>query len=99
MLTITAYSVEVVKDPFGILAGQRYEFILDIEVPEDDELYTPNGLYLRVIYSVEESGARIAKVDFHESSTDKYLDYDLEEDEIQLVDAFCKENLPESQTK
>ncbi|MFD1954688.1 DUF6509 family protein [Paenibacillus thailandensis] len=31
-MTITEYSVEQIKDPFGIVPGARYEFILNIEV-------------------------------------------------------------------
>ena len=39
-MNITEYTVEQIKDPTGILAGRRYEFLLNIEVPEEDELYT-----------------------------------------------------------
>ncbi len=46
MFTMTSYTVELVKDPFGILTGQRYEFLIDIEVEEDDELI----LGKRIIY-------------------------------------------------
>ncbi|NOU96679.1 pullulanase [Paenibacillus sp. LMG 31456] len=94
-ITITAFSVEQVKDPFKILTGERYEFILDIEVPEDDELYSESGLYIRVIYRVEESLTGILRYEIFERNTAKYLDFDLEEDEEALLSAFCKENLPE----
>jgi hypothetical protein len=97
MLTITTYTVELIKDPFGILAGKRYEFLLDIEVPEDDELYTENGLYLRVIYSVEESRMGIVKYEIHEKLTEKYLEFDMEDDEVQIVEAFCKEHASEAE--
>lgn len=89
MITITSYTVERVKDPFGILTGTRYEFLLDIEVEEDDELYTDKGLYIRVIYTVEESASRIAKYELYEKSTQQYLDFDLEEDELAIVNEFC----------
>lgn len=92
MLTITEYSVELVKDPFGILTGKRYEFILDIEVPEDDELFSENGLYVRVIYGVEENRSRIVKYEIFEKSTDKYVDVELEDEEMAAIEAFCKEN-------
>jgi hypothetical protein len=95
MLTITGYRVESVKDPFGILVGERYEFLLDIEVPEDDELHSENGIYIRVIYSVEEDRTRMIKYELFEKSTDRYLEFDMEEDEEKLVEAFCKENLPQ----
>ena len=31
MITITEYTVNKLNDPFGILAGDRYEYSLDIE--------------------------------------------------------------------
>ncbi|OXM82741.1 DUF6509 family protein [Paenibacillus rigui] len=97
MLTITGYSVEFIKDPFGILAGKRYEFLLDIEVPDDDELYSESGLYIRVIYLVEEGRTGIVKYELYERNKDQYLDFDLEEEELQLVDAFCKEHVQEAE--
>jgi hypothetical protein len=96
MLTVAGYSVEQIKDPFGILAGKRYEFILDIEVPEDDELYSSNGLYIRVIYSVEDHRTGIVKYEIFERTTDQYLEFELEDDETAVVEAFCKERLSEA---
>ncbi|TDF93882.1 pullulanase [Paenibacillus piri] len=93
-MTITAYSVEQVKDPFAILPGERYEFKLDIEVPEDDELYSEQGLYVRVIYRVEEGRTGVVKYEIFERETEHYLDFDLEEEEEALIDGFCKEHLP-----
>jgi hypothetical protein len=94
---ITSFSVEKVKDPFGIIAGTRYEYILDLEIDEEDELYSENGVYLRVIYSVEEGKSRIVKYELYERSTDRYLEFDLEEDELAEVDAFCRDHLAESE--
>jgi hypothetical protein len=96
MLTITSYNVELVKDPFGILTGQRYEFLLDIEVPEDDELHSEKGLYIRAIYSVEESKSGIVKYDVHEQQTEQYLDFDLEDEELRLLNDFCQSHLSEA---
>lgn len=96
-MNITSYSVEFIKDPFGILSGKRYEFVLDIEVDEEDELYSDKGLYVRVIYSVEEAGSRIVKYEIFERGTDQYLEFDMEDDEIAVVDAFCKEHYQEAQ--
>jgi hypothetical protein len=97
MLTITGFSVEKIKDPFGILAGERYEFILDIEIPDDDELYSESGLYIRVIFRVEESQTSMLRYEIFERSTDKYLDFDLEEDEENILQAFCKEHYTEAE--
>ncbi|CAM4500851.1 hypothetical protein FHS16_005632 [Paenibacillus endophyticus] len=92
MFTITEYSSELVKDPYGILTGKRYEMVLDLEVEEDDELYQEEGISLRVIFVVEEAGSRVAKYEFLTRATNAYLDFELEEDEEQTVLAFCAEH-------
>jgi hypothetical protein len=97
MVNVTAYTVEQVKDPFGILEGKRYEFILELEVDEDDELYSERGVSLRVIYSVDGASERIVKHDLTEGGTGRYLEFDLEEDELEEVAAFCKEHLSEAE--
>ncbi|OXL81854.1 pullulanase [Paenibacillus sp. SSG-1] len=95
MLTITEYEAEKIKDPFRILQGTRYEFKLDIEVPDDDELYTENGLYVRVIYKVDEDQSAVVKYEIYEKTTGQYLDFDLEEDEVELLENFCRDHLDE----
>ncbi|RFB18808.1 pullulanase [Bacillus sp. HNG] len=92
-MNITGYSVEKLNDPTGILEGDRYEFFLDIEVPVDDELYSENGIELKVIYAVDQKGERIAQYYFYERGTEKVLDFELEEDEEIAVNMFCKEHL------
>ncbi|MBP1965285.1 DUF6509 family protein [Paenibacillus aceris] len=96
MFTITSYTVEVIKDPFGILSGQRYEFLIDIEVEEDDELYSESGLYIRAIYNVDEGKSGLLKYELYEKTTQIYLDFDLEDDEVAAVEAFCKEHVLEA---
>lgn len=90
MFTVTEYSAELMKDPFGILTGERYEFLLDLDVPEDDELHHEDGVSLRVIYVIEGADARMAKYEFLTTSTNAYIDFELEEDEEKMVLAFCK---------
>ncbi len=97
MFTITAYTVEYIKDPFGILPGKRFEFMLEIDVPEEDELYSENGLCLRVIYREQEGRTGIVKYEFIERNTNKYLDFELEAEEEAFVDAFCKDHYPEAE--
>lgn len=97
MVAITEYSVEMVKDPFGILKGKRYEFIIDVDVDEDDELYTEQGVALRVIYGVDEEKQGIVKYDILERSTEKPLDFDLEDEELEELETFCKEHWPEAE--
>lgn len=94
MLTITEYSAELVKDPFKILAGQRYEFLLYLDIPEDDELYSEHGIYVKLVYKMDEGQGSIVNYDLIERTTEKILDFDMEEDEEAEVAAFCKENLP-----
>lgn len=96
MFTITSYTVEIIKDPFGILSGQRYEFLIDIEVEEDDELFSESGLYIRAIYNVDEGKSGLLKYEIYEKTTQLYLDFDLEDDEVAVVEAFCKEHVLES---
>ncbi|BFT70632.1 MULTISPECIES: DUF6509 family protein [Paenibacillus] len=96
MFTITSYTVEVIKDPFGILSGQRYEFLIDIEVEEDDELYSESGLYIRAIYNVDEDKSGLLKYELYEKTTQIYLDFDLEDDEVAAVEAFCKAHVLEA---
>jgi hypothetical protein len=95
MLTITNYSADLVKDPFGILSGKRYEFLLDVEVPEDDELYSENGIFARVIFKAEENQTGIVSYDLIEKTTNRVLEFDMEADEEAALAEFCKEHLPE----
>lgn len=96
MLTITNYSAELVKDPFGILSGKRYEFLLDLEIPEEDELHSEHGIYARVIFRADENQTDIVSYDFIEKSTDRVLDFDMDDEEAAVIAEFCREHLPES---
>lgn len=96
MVEISAYSVERVKDPFGILSGERYEFFLDLEIDEEDELYTEAGVTARVLYKVEAENGTIVKCELLDRASEKPLDYDLEDDELEAVGAFCREHLSEA---
>ncbi|PLR98835.1 DUF6509 family protein [Bacillus sp. T33-2] len=89
-MEITGHTVELLEDPFGLLEGDRYEFFLNIEVEEEDELYSENGLLLKVIFS----GNSILQYYFIEKTTEKVLDFALEEDEEEDVKAYCLNNLP-----
>ncbi|TQR17287.1 DUF6509 family protein [Psychrobacillus soli] len=96
-MKITSYEVEKIKDPTGIIAGDRYEFLLGIEVPEDDELFDEdNSLDLRVILAVVETEERIVQYHFLNRSNGNVLDFALEEEEEAEVLAFCKEHYKEA---
>jgi hypothetical protein len=92
-MEITGHTVELLEDPFGVLNGDRYEFFLQIAVDEEDELYTENGLLLKVIFSIVNEEPKILQYYFIERSTENILDFALEEDEEVLVKDYCKENL------
>jgi uncharacterized protein (UPF0128 family) len=96
MFTIDEYSVELLKDPFGILEGNRYEFILNLSVDEEDELYTEKGVYLRVIFTVKNNHKKISQYSFHESTSELYLEFELEEDEEKVIYSFCEEHFSEA---
>lgn len=85
--------MEQIKDAFGILSGQRYEFVIEVEVEEDDELYTENGLHIRVLYLVDEEKTGLLKYELIEKVTNRYIDLELEEDEVQAVADFCKKHV------
>ena len=63
-MNITEYTVEQIKDPTGIITGDRYEFYLNIEVPEDDDLAEEQGLQLKVLYGVDENLQRFLIIIF-----------------------------------
>jgi len=88
-MEITNYVFEEIKDPTGIMVGKRYEFLLDVEVDEDDELYTEGGLELRVILATDDNGERIAHYSFIDKLSRNVLEFGLEDDEEAEVLAFC----------
>ncbi|WP_458413577.1 DUF6509 family protein [Schinkia sp. CFF1] len=92
-MEITGHTVERLEDPTGILTGDRYEFILQIEVPEDDELYSEQGVYLKAIIAVEDETTRVAQYQFFEKGTNGYIDLELEDDEKELIADYCRQHL------
>ncbi|WP_413309453.1 DUF6509 family protein [Bacillus sp. 1P10SD] len=94
-LNITGHEVEKLEDPFGLLSGDRYEFFLELDVDEEDELYSEKGIGIKVIYVSDENRDKITNYYFYERGSEKVLDFALEEDEEELVLAYCKENIVE----
>lgn len=92
-MEITNYGFHKIQDPTGIIEGDRYEFLLDVEVEEDDELYTAGGLELRVILAVGEKGARIAHYTFADKLARQTLEFALEDDEEAEILAYCEGKL------
>jgi hypothetical protein len=92
-VNITRHDFEQLKDPTGILSGERYEFIIHFEVEEDDELFSENGLYIKLIFAVEGEETRIAQYQLFENITNKQLDFELEDEELQTFHDFCRQNV------
>jgi hypothetical protein len=92
-MNITGHTVEKVEDTTGIIVGDRYEFFLNVEVEEDDELYSENGLYIKVILAVDQNETRVVQYQIHEKETEKYIDLALEDDEVQLLHDYCKQHI------
>lgn len=94
-MNITGHTVEKLEDPFGLLTGDRYEFFIDLDVDEEDELYSEKGVGIKVIYAIDDNGPKISHYHFFEKETEKVLDFALEEDEEELINAYCQQNLGE----
>lgn len=92
-MEITNHVVDKMNDPTGIIEGDRYEFFLDVEVEEDDELFTEGGLELRLILALDEKNERIVQYHFADKVSREVLDFALEDDEVAEVIAYCKNAL------
>lgn len=91
-MEITAFAIEEIKDPTNIIEGKRFEFLLDIEVDEEDELYTEAGVEVRVIVAQQEDVC-VLNYFLIDKGTNDYLDFALEEDEEAEILAFITEQL------
>jgi hypothetical protein len=96
-MNLSLESIEKLDDPFGILTGERYELFFDLEVLEDDELYHEAGLWLKVIYIVEDAHSRVSHYHIYEKDTNKFVDIGLEEEEEVLVKQMCEKALSEEE--
>ena len=92
-MNITQFSIEEILDPTKIIEGKRYEFLLDVEVDEEDELYSTAGLEIRVIVGVIDDIVRIVNYFIIDKANNEFLDFALEEDEEAMILEFCKEEL------
>ena len=88
-MEFSKHTIEQLDDPTGILSGDRYEINLHVEVDQEDELYTEQGIYIKVIYAVEENASRIAQYQIFENNTNKYLDFILEDEELEELQKYC----------
>ncbi|MCM3767880.1 DUF6509 family protein [Neobacillus niacini] len=91
---VTGHTVEKLEDPFGLLSGERYEFFLELDVDEEDELYSEKGIGLRVLLGIKANESKILNYHFFEKGSDTVLDFALEDDEEELVLQYCMEHIP-----
>ncbi len=91
-MEITAFSVEEIKDPTNIIEGKRFEFLLDIDVDEEDELYSEAGIEVRVIVAQQET-VKVLNYFLMDKGTNEILDFALEEEEEAALLAFVTEQL------
>lgn len=93
-MEIKQFSVEEIKDPTNIIEGKRFEFLLDLDIDEEDELYTEAGIEIRVLVGQKAEGEIFILNYFLINKGDNsYLDFELEEDEEAMILNFCKEEL------
>ncbi len=90
MITITEFEGQKINDQFGILPGDRYEFIFYLDIPEDDELFNEAGIYARVLFVVDGDKKEILNYHLAERSEGKVLEFDLEDEELQLLKESCE---------
>ena len=96
-MEITAFSIEEIKDPTNIIEGKRYEFLLDVEVDEEDELYSAAGIEIRVIAGQKDEEVRVLNYFLTDKADDKMLDFALEEEEEAMILTFVREKLNKQQ--
>ncbi|MEK4227993.1 DUF6509 family protein [Solibacillus sp. FSL H8-0538] len=92
-MDITHFSVEEILDPTNIIEGKRFEFLLDVEIDEDDELYMEAGIEIRVLIGQKDEEVRLVSYFIIEKAGNEYLDFALEDEEEAMILAFCKEQL------
>ncbi|KGR87222.1 DUF6509 family protein [Lysinibacillus odysseyi] len=97
-MEIGAFSVEEIKDPTNIIEGKRYEFLIDIEVDEEDELYSEAGIEARVIVGQKEEEVRILNYFLLDKGDNEIIEFALEEEEEEMLLHFVQEELKQEDT-
>lgn len=96
-MQIESYEVERIKDPTGIIKGDRYEFLVGLVYDEEDELFEESSsIDVRIIFADDANGQRIVQANFVDRSSGKVLDFELEEDELNELQEFCSARYQEA---
>lgn len=94
MLEIKHHTFKEEKNEFGLIKGKRYEFQLDVTVPEDDPLHAIKALMLCVLFDVEEKeGPHIYRYWFFDGVTGSTYNDALKEEEEEIIVSYCKQQL------
>ena len=91
-MEINEYTVDKLVDPTGVISGDRYEFRLYIMLDEEDELYSEGGTGIRAIFAVDQGEERIAMAHFFKRENEEILPFEIEDEELASILAFCKLN-------
>jgi hypothetical protein len=54
-------------------------------------------MYVRALYLIDENKSVLLKYEIFEKNTEKLQDFDLEDDEVEVITAFCKANYMEAE--
>jgi len=92
-MNITQYSIEEIKDPTNIIEGKRFEVLLDVEIDEEDELYSEAGIEIRAIVAQKDDEIRIINYFIIDKKDNEYLDFALEDEEEEMILSFLREEL------
>lgn len=92
-MEIGAFSVEEIKDPTNIIEGKRFEFLIDLEVDEEDDLYSEAGIEIRVIVGQKEEEVRILNYFLIDKANNEILEFALDEEEEEMIFRFVQEEL------
>lgn len=92
-MEVNQFTMEEIIDPTGIIEGKRYEFLLDIHVDEEDELYSEAGTQIRLLLGDNGEGLFIMNYFIQDKKDGKYIELALEEEEEQFLLDFCREQL------
>ncbi|MEG0384660.1 DUF6509 family protein [Solibacillus cecembensis] len=92
-MNITQFSIDTILDPTNIIEGKRYELLLDVEVDEEDELYSEAGLEIRAIIGVLDGNVRVISYFIIDKKDNAYLEFELEDEEQQMILTLCHEDL------
>lgn len=92
-MDIISYVMNQILDPTNIIEGDRYEFTLELNIDEEDELFQVGGVDLRAIIAKKEQEFSVVDYFFIAKADQTYLEFALEDDEEQEVLTFCKAHI------